>query len=197
LAYRPWASGKEQPATQGELAREPRLAALEAALLLADEPLTARRLARVAGLADAGEARRLVGRLRALYDADGTAFQVEELAGGYQLLTRAEFHPWLARLRRAYAPAQLSAAAREALAIVAYRQPVTRADVEAIRGVGSAEVLRQLMDRDLVRLAGRDTSLGRPQLYATTTKFLQVFGLKSLKDLPQVEGLTPPGGRVR
>jgi segregation and condensation protein B len=178
----------------GELARDAALAALEAALLVADEPLTARKLATAAGLADAAEARRLIARLAELYDRDGSPFGVEELAGGYQLLTRPAFHPWLARLRRQAADAQLSAAARETLAIVAYRQPVTRADIEAIRGVGSSEVLKQLMEKGLVRLAGRDDSLGRPALHETTKKFLQVFGLKSLKDLPQAEGLAPPGG---
>jgi segregation and condensation protein B len=168
------------------------MARLEAALLAADEPLSARRLASVAGLADTAEARLLLAELRDLLEQGQSAFQVEELAGGFQLLTRQEFHPWLTRLRRAGAEAGLSAAARETLAIVAYRQPVTRADVELIRGVGSGEVLRQLLDKKLVRIAGREESLGRPQLYATTSKFLQVFGLKNIGDLPAAEGLKPP-----
>jgi segregation and condensation protein B len=162
---------------------------LEAALLLADEPLTARRLATLAGLSDGNEAKRLIARLRDLYAADGSAFQVEELAGGYQLLTRPEFYPWLVRLRRNTSEAQLTAAVWETLAIVAYRQPVTRADIEGIRGVGCSEVLKQLMEKGLVKLAGRDDSLGRPALYETTKKFLQVFGFKSLRDLPLKEGL--------
>src|SRR5262245_48250658 len=173
-----------------ELARSPDLALVEAALFLADEPLAARKLATLANLPDAATARRLVEELRDLYARDGSAFQVEELAGGYQLLTRPEFHPWLSRLRRNAPETQLSAAARETLTIVAYRQPITRADVEAIRGVGSSDVLEKLMEKGLVRLAGRDDSLGRPVLYETTRKFLQVFGLKSLKDLPAAEGLT-------
>src|SRR4051812_10459191 len=176
------------------LHRDPRLALVEAALFAADEPLTPRRLAAVAGLPDAAEARKLVQQLHALYERDGTAFQVEELAGGYQLLTRPEYHPWLARLRRHAAEVRLTPAAREALAIVAYRQPVTRADVEAIRGVQSGEVLRQLMETGLVRIAGRDDSLGRPHLYGTTRKFLQMFGLKALRDLPQTEDLAAPAG---
>jgi segregation and condensation protein B len=175
-------------------ARSPDLARVEAALFLADEPLAARKLAALAGLPDAASARRLVEQLRALYDADGSAFQVEELAGGYQLLTRPEFHPWLARLRRHAPETQLSPAARETLAIVAYRQPLTRADVEAVRGVGCGDVLKQLIEKGLVRPAGRDDSLGRPQLYETTKKFLQVFGLKSLKDLPPGEGLHGSAG---
>jgi segregation and condensation protein B len=177
---------------QGELARDARLALVEAALVAADEPLTAKRLAMAAGLADAAEARRLVTRLHELYDADGTAFQVEEVAGGYQLLTRAEYHPWLARLRRSAPELRLTPAARETLAIIAYRQPIARADIESVRGVQCGDVLGQMMEKGFVRIAGRDESLGRPILYGTTKKFLQLYGLKSLRELPQAEGLTPP-----
>ncbi len=108
------------------------------------------------------------------------------------MLTRPEHHPWLARLRRASADARLTPALREALTIVAYRQPITRADLESVRGVQSGDVLRQLMERGLVRIAGRDESLGRPVLYGTTKKFLQSFGLKSIRDLPSTEGVAPP-----
>ena len=177
---------------RGELARDAALAQVEAALLAADEPLTAKRLAAVAGLADAAEARRQVTALQALYDRDGTAFQVAELAGGYQLLTRPEYHPWLVRVRWGATELRLSAAARETLAIVAYRQPITRADVEAIRGVATDVLLRLLMEKGLLRIAGRDESLGRPMLYGTTKKFLQLYGLKSLHDLPEAKELSPP-----
>jgi segregation and condensation protein B len=198
LAYRSLREMTVEPAGKGALARDPVLALLEAVLFVADEPLTARRLASAAGLADPAEARRLVRRLQALYAQDGTAFQVEELAGGFQLLTRPEFHPWLVRLRSTgQQELRLSAPARETLAIIAYRQPITRADVEAIRGVQSSEVLRQLMEKGLVRLAGREESLGRPVLYGTTRKFLQVFGLKSLRDLPQASELQPPAPRTK
>jgi segregation and condensation protein B len=176
------------------LARDDATARLEAALMLADEPLPARRLAAVAGLPDAAAARQVVARLRDLYAADGTAFEVAEVAGGFQLLTRPAFHPWLVRLRRSTADLRLSPAAMETLAVVAYRQPVTRADVESVRGVQCGEVLRQLIEKGLVRIAGRDDSLGRPQLYATTRKFLQAFGLNTLRDLPEVEQLRPPAG---
>jgi segregation and condensation protein B len=183
---------EEEGAAADELARDARLARLEAALFLADEPLAARRLAAVADLADAAEARRLLDRLRALYDRDGTAFQVEERAGGYQLRTRPAFHPWLMRLRRGGDELRLSPALLETLAVVAYRQPVMRADVDAVRGVQCGELLRQLMEKGLIRITGRHDSLGRPVLYATTKKFLQAFGLNSLKDLPEVEDLAPP-----
>jgi segregation and condensation protein B len=178
-----WLPPGEAPAAD-PLARDATLANVEAVLIAADEPLTVRRLVTVAGLRDAAEGRRLLRRLQELYDQDGTAFQVVEIAGGFQLLSRAEYHRWLARLRRGGQEVKLSGAARETLAIVAYRQPIMRADIEAIRGVHSGEVLRLLMEKGLIRIAGRDESLGRPVLYGTTKKFLQVFGLRSLKDLP-------------
>lgn len=190
--YRLLADEVGEVAGQGELARDARLAVLEASLFAADEPLNARRLAAAAGLTDGKEARRLVRKLQSLYDKDSTAFQVEEIAGGFQLLTRPEFHTWLIRLRRTGQEMRLSSAARETLAIVAYRQPIMRADIEGIRGVQCGEILRQLMEKGLVRIAGRHDSLGRPVLYGTTKKFLQVFGLRSLADLPQVEQLRPP-----
>lgn len=175
------------------LARDGKLARVEAALFVADEPLPAKKLADAAGMTDAAEARRLVGRLRELLDADGSAFEVAELAGGYQLLTRAAFHPWLLRLRRTGHDLRLTPTALETLAVIAYRQPVTRAEVEAVRGVACAETIRVLMERGLVRAAGRHDSLGRPQVYGTTRKFLQAFGLNTLSELPEADGLKPPG----
>lgn len=173
-----------QAAEGGELARDPRLALVEAALLAADEPVMMRRLVTAATLTDAAEGRRLIRRLQELYDRDGTAFQVVEVAGGFQLQTRPEFHPWLVRLRRSQTELRLSPAARETLTIIAYRQPITRADLEGIRGVQCGDILQQLMEKGLVRIAGRDDSLGRPILYGTTKKFLQLYGLNTIKDLP-------------
>jgi segregation and condensation protein B len=179
-------SGTEA-STSDPLGRDRQLAELEAILLAADEPLAARRLAQVAGLVDAALARRLIRKLETLYDRDGTAFQIEELAGGFQLLTRPQYHRWLASLRRSPNELRLTGAARETLAIVAYRQPIMRADVEDIRGVQCGETLRLLMEKGLVRICGREPSLGRPVLYGTTKKFLHVFGLRGLKDLPRAE----------
>ena len=105
----------------------------------------------------------------------------------YQLMTRAKFAPWLRRLQAAAAEVRLVAPAMETLAVVAYRQPVLRAEIEAIRGVQSGEVLRQLIERDLVRIAGRSNELGRPFLYGTTKQFLQVFGLRHLDELPRAD----------
>jgi segregation and condensation protein B len=174
------------------LARDGRLARVEAALFAADEPLTPYKLAYAAELNDVAEAKRLVQRLKDFYDADGSAFQIEDIAGGWQLRSRPQYHPWLVRLRRTNPDPKLSGAALETLAIVAYRQPIARADVESIRGVQCSEILRMLMERGLLRIAGRDDSLGRPVLYGTTKRFLQMFGLNSLKDLPEVEQLRPP-----
>jgi segregation and condensation protein B len=194
LAYRRFGPASRAPAAGGPLARDANLAAVEAALLAADEPLTARRLAHAAGLSDAREARRLVRRLQALYDQDGTAFQVVAVAGGFQLFTRPEYHPWLARLRHGGPDLRLSPAARETLAIVAYRQPIMRAEIEAIRGVQCGEMLRLLMEKGLIRIVGRHHSLGRPVLYGTTRKFLQLFGLQSLDDLPAADQFRPTPG---
>jgi|SRR5262245_4371871 len=168
-------------------ARDPRLARVEAALFLADEPLTARKIATAAGLADTAEARRQLNRLRELYDADATAFQLEEIAGGYQLLTRPAYKPWLQRAHRTEGEVRLTPAALETLAVVAYRQPIPRADVEAIRGVACAEILTHLIEKGLIKIVGRHESLGRPVLYGTTKRFLQAFGLGSLRDLPDSE----------
>ncbi len=187
LAYRLGREATVGPAADPH-ARDAKLARLEAALFLADEPLSARKLVTVAGLADTAEARRLLERLRELYDADGTAFQVNEIAGGYQLMTRPVFRPWLMRAQRSGNEVRLTGAALETLAVVAYRQPITRADVEAIRGVACAELLTQLMEKGLIKIVGRHESLGRPVLYGSTKKFLVSFGLGSLRDLPDYQG---------
>jgi segregation and condensation protein B len=102
-------------------------------------------------------------------------------------MTRPQYHPWLVRMGRGTAPVRLSGAASETLAIIAYRQPIMRANIEAIRGVQSSEVLHVLLERGLVRIVGRHESLGRPVLYGTTKRFMQVFGLKSLDDLPPID----------
>ncbi len=158
---------------------------LEAILLLAREPLNSRKLAQYANLADGTQARTLVRRLNERYDAAGRAFRVQQVAGGYQLRSRRAFAPWLRRLAHVPGESRLSAPALETLAVIAYRQPVPRADIEAIRGVNCGEILRQLMERDLVRVGGRSEELGRPFLYATTKRFLELFGLIHLDELPR------------
>lgn len=174
------------------LGREPAVARVEAALMLADEPLTAKRLADVTGLADAKAAKAAVDTLKNLYTAGDSAFQIHELAGGFQLLTLPRFDPWLVRLRRTGYDFKLSPAALETLAVVAYKQPLTRADVETIRGVACGELIQVLMEKGLVRVGGRHDSLGRPHLFVTTRRFLQAFGMNTLADLPEVESLKKP-----
>jgi segregation and condensation protein B len=171
----------------GRHVRSDELARLEAAMFLAREPLTTRRLAKLARLPDGTRARVLLRDLRRLLDASGAAFRVEHIAGGYQLLTRGAFGPWVRRLLDQPSASRLSAAALETLAIVAYRQPVTRAEIEAIRGVGSEEMLRHLLERDFVAVGGRAEDLGRPNVYVTTRRFLGAFGLARIEDLPAVE----------
>lgn len=156
-------------------------------MFLTREPLNSRKLAQFAGLEDGTRARTLIQRLNQEYDQAGRAFRVEEVAGGYQLLTRRKFSGWLRRLAHVPGEARLSPPALETLAVIAYRQPVLRADIEAIRGVNCGEILRQLMERDLVRISGRSEELGRPFLYATTRRFLHLFGLHSMEDLPRAE----------
>jgi segregation and condensation protein B len=112
-----------------------------------------------------------------------------------QLVTRSKFAGWLRRLAHVPREERLSPPAMETLAVVAYRQPVVRADIEAIRGVSCGEILRQLLERDLVRIAGRSEELGRPYLYATTKRFLELFGLRNIRDLPYIERFRDPQDR--
>ena len=169
--------------------RSPKMARVEAALLVSDAPVTLRRLIQLATLADLIEARRLVDQLNVAYDHDGTAFRIERVASGYRLLTRPQFAFWLGKVHHRQAELKLSPPALETLAIVAYRQPATRAEIESIRRVQCAEMLKQLMDRSLVRICGEENSLGRPFLYGTTRQFLELFGLRDLDDLPNAESL--------
>lgn len=162
---------------------------VEAVLLIAKEPMAVRKIAEMAEVSDATRVRTLIKQLNSQYDQKGRAFHVKSLAGGYLLLTRPQFGKWIRRLQHVPTNEKLSAPALETLAVVAYRQPLLRAEIEAIRGVHSGEVLRQLMERDLVKIIGRSEELGRPFLYATTRLFLKMFGLGSLEELPAAEPL--------
>lgn len=160
---------------------------VEAALFIAKEPLSYRRLAAAAGLPDATAARSAVAEINQRLDAEGRAFRVEEVAGGVQMLTRKAFATWVRRRPEIPSEHLLSQSMLETLAIIAYRQPIVRAEIEAIRGVNCDEILRQLLQRTLIRIAGRDEELGRPYLYETTRTFLQLFGLSSLDNLPKLQ----------
>jgi segregation and condensation protein B len=192
---------------------------VEAAIMLADRPISDGRIAEVLGLvpssraakdadADAEAAdgsdssvlalrrreairlvREAVDTLNRQYADTGRAFRIESVSGGRQMLTIAAFGPVLARMKGQRAQTRLSQAALETLAIIAYRQPMLRAQLEAIRGVACGEVLKSLMERRLVKITGRAEEVGRPMLYGTTPEFLRVFGIANLSDLPQAKDL--------
>ncbi|MFZ0612292.1 MAG: SMC-Scp complex subunit ScpB [Desulfobacterales bacterium] len=156
---------------------------IESLLFVSDEPLTIERLKAVLTPADGNEIRSALTLLAEDYETRRGGFHLKEIAGGYQLRTRPEFSEWIARLVQPRAP-RLSKAALETLAIIAYKQPVIRSDVEHIRGVDCGGVIRVLLERNLIRVLGRKEIPGRPLIYATTKRFLEVFDLKDLKDLP-------------
>ena len=156
---------------------------IESLLFVSDEPLTIERLKSVLNPAAASDIRNALNILAEEYEARRGGFHLKEIAGGYQLRTRPEFSEWVSKLVQPRAP-RLSKAALETLAIIAYKQPVIRSDVEHIRGVDCGGVIRVLLERNLIRVLGRKEIPGRPLIYATTKRFLEVFDLKDLKDLP-------------
>jgi len=168
-------------------------AIIESLLFATDEPLRVDTLCRCVEGAEAAAVREALDRLAAAYEARGGGFYLAVAAGGYQLRSRPQYHPWIRRLQGAAAP-RLSRAALETLAIVAYRQPVMRAEIESIRGVDCGGVLRLLMERKLLRVMGRKEIPGRPLIYGTTRQFLEAFELRDLKDLPTLREIQDMGG---
>jgi len=162
---------------------------VEAVLFASDAPLTADEIARADETLDEDRVEDAIRFLQAEYDDAERSFQVVELAEGYQVLTRPEFAPYLERFDNVPRPSRLSGPALETLAIIAYRQPLGRIEMEYIRGVGSAGVLKTLLDREMIEVVGRAEGLGRPVLYGTTARFLEHFGFKSLEELPRPEEL--------
>ena len=163
----------------------------EAVLFASDEPLREARLADIVGTS-ASQIRQHIKNLNDKYQTNNNAFRIEQIAGGYQMMTLSPYNHWLRKLLRERDSGKLSPAALETLAIIAYKQPIIRADVETIRGVAVGEIIRSLMYKGLVKIIGRAEVVGRPLLYGTTKKFLEVFGLNSLKDLPKIEELKKP-----
>jgi segregation and condensation protein B len=162
---------------------------VEALLFASDAPLTAGDIARVDERFDEDTVEAVVQQLREEYEAQERAWQIYEIAGGYQLLTRPDFAPYLERYDTVPQHTRLSNPALEVLAVIAYRQPIGRSEIEEIRGVGSSGVLKTLQDRNLIDVVGRSEGLGRPLLYGTTNKFLDHFGFNSLEDLPRPDDL--------
>ena len=175
---------------------------VEAILFTASKSAQSSRIADAAGLTGDGVSARVeaaIERLNAEYDSTGRAFRIERVAGGWRVLTRPEYADAVASFLNLGAGARLSRAAVETLSIIAYRQPIARAELESIRGVACGEVLRSLLERRLIEITGRAEEVGRPMLYGTTRAFLEQFGLASVKDLPPVESIevvlpADPGG---
>ncbi len=156
---------------------------IESLLFVAEEPLTLEKLKSILETVEAKEIKSSLQTLADQYETRGGGFMLYEVAGGWQLRSRPEYNEWIKRMLQP-SPQRLSKPALETLAIVAYNQPIIRADIEHIRGVDCGGVLRQLMERKLIRVLGRKEIPGRPLIYATTRLFLELFGLKDLKDLP-------------
>ena len=171
----------------GRLIRSNRLARLEAVLLISNAAVPARKLVQHAGLVDVQEVNQLIDLLNQNYDRTDSAFRVERTATGFLLMTRPALVSWLDRLHQRQSQMKLSQPMMETLTIIAYQQPVTRANVESIRGVQSSEMIRQLIDRSLVQVGGEEDSLGRPFLYITSRQFLDMFGLGRVEDLPDYD----------
>ena len=163
---------------------------LEAALFAAPRPVTAEELVVLDPDASLDDVRAALGELREHYDFDGHGVEVVELAGGWQILSRPAFAAAIERAQLNVRQARLTAAMLETLSVIAYRQPVGRAEIEEIRGVSASGVLRALQERGLVEVTGRGDALGRPLLYGTTPLFLELLGLSDLQNLPRAEELS-------
>lgn len=167
--------------------------AVEALLFVSDEPLSSAKIARVADLHE-GEVKKTLARLRDEYEKEERGFQLREVAGGWQLVTHPAYHEAVERLVLSWDTRRLSQAALEALAVIAYHQPVTRQGVNAVRGVNSEAVIASLVEKGLVKEVGRDPEQGNAILYGTTRVFLERFGLKDLSELPPLEEFAPDEG---
>jgi segregation and condensation protein B len=164
---------------------------LEAVLFASDAPLEIEALAEVLGERGVPDVRALLEELRRDLEQGERGVALEEIAGGYQILSRKECAPWVERMLRSKRKARLTKAGLEALAIVAYRQPITKTDIDSIRGVDSSGVLHTLLERNLIAIEGRSKSVGRPLLYATTSEFLAYMGINDLADLPELKEMGP------
>lgn len=162
---------------------------IEALLFASDAPLSAHRLASLTGVQSPSTIRSTIESLDRFYREASRSFQIVEVAGGYQITTLPDFSSLIAQLFKSRRKARLSQPALETLAIIAYKQPISRVAIEAIRGVNCDGVLSTLMDRDLIVISGRGEGIGRPYLYSTTGTFLEYLGLKDYRDLPSIADL--------
>ncbi len=160
---------------------------VEALLFSTNEPVQAARITKILGIGTAGDIKTYVAGLNERFEETGASFRIELTAKGYVMQTLPAYHPWVSKLHKTRGESRLTPAGLETLAIVAYKQPTLRADIETVRGVAVGDMLLRLRELNLVRIVGRAEEIGRPLLYGTTTKFLEVFGLRSVKDLPKLD----------
>ncbi len=195
------ANGREAPGEAGEgslhlltddISQMPLRQVIEAILFASDMPLSKGKLAQTLGLDVTAPVTDAIRELNEIYVQRQAAYRIEERAGGYQILTLPQYAEYVQRLMRKKDEGRLTPASLETLAIIAYKQPILRVDVEAIRGVACGEVIRSLMEHNMVKIVGRAEEIGRPMLYGTTRHFLEVFGLANLKDLPKTDQLKEP-----
>jgi segregation and condensation protein B len=164
---------------------------IESLLFVADEPLSIRKIKQVVEDIDESTIRHILAELKEEYTQSNRAIQIIEIANGYQFATRPAYADWVSKLVQSTTKFRLTKPALETLTIIAYRQPVMRAEIESIRGVDSGGVIQTLLEKKLIRVTGRKEVVGRPLLYGTTQEFLDHFGLRNLSDLPTVEEVTP------
>ena len=167
------------PVDLKELART-----VEALLFAAEEPIAPREIGRASG-SDSATVRKVLKELKETYERERRPWDIAEVANGFRLVTRPEFYPAIQRLKTQTAQRKLTQAALETLALIAYRQPIGRAEIESVRGVGAGPVLRMLLEKKLIQIAGRGTGVGQPLLYGTSAYFLEHFGLRSTQELPK------------
>lgn len=162
---------------------------LEAVLFASDTPLSLNDLSTILDGAETEQITVCLDQLNEEYEQTPHSFHIVQVAGGYQFCARSDYARWIRRMYRGRIPSRLSQASLECLSIVAYKQPISRTEIESVRGVNVDGVLRTLLDRSLIRIAGRGSGVGRPILYATTNEFLKYFGLNKLADLPKLDEL--------
>jgi segregation and condensation protein B len=191
LAHR--AGEGQQDSTEDERTPAPATeeirAAIEAILYAAGEPVTIRELKKTFSGTDPEDIKKGLEEILEAYNAEGRGLQLVEVAGGYQITTRPEYHDWVRSIFKFKPPSRLSIQALETLATIAYRQPVTVPEIMELRGVNSAGVVRTLLEKKLIRILGRKKVVGRPLLYGTTKEFLTRFGLKDMSELPRLEDM--------
>lgn len=159
---------------------------VEAMLFASTEVVSTQRLAKAAEMTPS-EVEQCIARLNADYENEGRTFEIRQVAGGWQMVTRSSFAPWIARLVQRRGRERLSKAALESLAVIAHRQPINKPDIDQARGIESSYILSSLLERGLIRIKGRDRRAGHPYVYVTTPRFLEFFGLTSLDELPDLE----------